>query len=305
MRAVLHLGTYKTGTSSLQNMLHANRDLLRENGVLYPTSGLKIEPKLGIRHSPLIFGFMSGKQKIFPDALAKEITESGCETVIFSAEPWSAPMHQSQLTRFTCALEEAGFDDIQGIVLFRNLADYHVSHYREFTVNQKNAAPYRDYVRRPVGLFDYLFLLQTYRGLFGNGLRCLPYDQISDSCAAVFDSLGLRDLFDKLQPTPKANVKKLDALDIEAIRCSNALKLEHDAGLAALAQLRQENTDFNDSAWTEQSAGAVMPTSASYQKRFKTLSGWSADWIDTLFTNPHQNARNVSEVTDRLMGRLT
>lgn len=305
MRAVLHLGTYKTGTSSLQNMLHANRDLLRANGVLYPASCLKIEPKLGIRHSPLIFGFMSGKQKIFPDALAKEIADSGCETVIFSAEPWSAPMHQSQLTRFVCALEEAGFDDIQGIILFRNLADYHVSHYREFTVNQKNAAPYRDYVRRPVGLFDYLFLLQTYRGLFGNGLRVLPYDHISDSCAAIFDSLGLRTLFDTLEPTPKANVKKLDALDIEAIRCSNALKRDHDAGLAALARLRQEDPALSAAAWTELSAGAVMPASASYQKRFKVLSGWGADWTDTLFANPPQNARNVSEVTDTLMDRLT
>ncbi len=142
MRAILHLGTYKTGSSSLQNQLYANRDLLRESGFLYPQSGLIVQPKLGVRHFPLISDFMKGKQGLLPARLADEFETLGCSTVIFSAEPWSAPLHQSHLTRFVCALEDHGFDDIQGVVLFRNLADYHISHYREFTVNQKNSTAF-------------------------------------------------------------------------------------------------------------------------------------------------------------------
>lgn len=248
---------------------------------------------------------MQGKQGLLPVRLADEIESFGCSTVIFSAEPWSAPLHQSHLTRFVCALEDHGFDDIQGVVLFRNLADYHISHYREFTVNQKNATRYRDYVRRPAGLFDYLFLLQTYRGLFGNKLQVLPYDRISDSCAAVFDSLGMTRLFERLQPTPKANVKKLGALDIEAIRCCNELKIPHDNGLAALVRLRRDDPALEAATWTELVEGAVMPTNAAYRARFETLSGWDADWVANLFAVSPQTARNVSEMTDRIMKILT
>lgn len=34
--AILHLGTYKTGSSAIQNFLYANRALLAERGLLYP-----------------------------------------------------------------------------------------------------------------------------------------------------------------------------------------------------------------------------------------------------------------------------
>jgi hypothetical protein len=40
MKFVLHIGTNKTGTSSLQDCLYRNRDRLREHGVLYPDIGL-------------------------------------------------------------------------------------------------------------------------------------------------------------------------------------------------------------------------------------------------------------------------
>lgn len=304
MRAVLHLGTYKTGSSSLQNLLHANRDLLRDNDVLYPVNGMINDPKLGFRHFPLIRDFMQGKTGVLPRALGREITESGCGTVLFSAEAWSAPLHQSHLTRFVCALEEFGFDDIQGIVLFRNLTDYHVSHFREFTVNQRNATPYRDYVRRPAGLFDYLFLLQGYRGLFGNRLQVIPYDRVDDACGAVMQAAGLADLFARLQPVPKANVKKIDALDVEAIRCCNALNIPPEHGREALARLRATDPAIAAATWSERGTDGVMPTNASYRRRFAQLSGWSASDIHRLFSVAPSRARNVADVSDRLIALM-
>ncbi|MFQ6551006.1 hypothetical protein AAD018_001505 [Aestuariibius insulae] len=39
MRTVLHIGPHKTGTTSFQHRLHANRDGLAKAGILYPVSG--------------------------------------------------------------------------------------------------------------------------------------------------------------------------------------------------------------------------------------------------------------------------
>ncbi len=55
-KIIFHLGTFKTGSSSIQNTLWANRKLLRKQGILYPKTGLKkSEAETGIRHSPLAY----------------------------------------------------------------------------------------------------------------------------------------------------------------------------------------------------------------------------------------------------------
>lgn len=42
MKYVLHIGTYKTGSKSLQRAFHCNRDSLRKRGVVYPETGCGI-----------------------------------------------------------------------------------------------------------------------------------------------------------------------------------------------------------------------------------------------------------------------
>ena len=39
MRLILHAGTHKTGTTSIQKVLADNRDWLRERGLIYPDGG--------------------------------------------------------------------------------------------------------------------------------------------------------------------------------------------------------------------------------------------------------------------------
>ncbi|WP_375280737.1 hypothetical protein [Pseudooctadecabacter sp.] len=54
-RIVFHLGRHKTGTSSLQNLMHSNRAVLADRGVLYPLSGLRDQPWIGCRHNGLVY----------------------------------------------------------------------------------------------------------------------------------------------------------------------------------------------------------------------------------------------------------
>jgi len=96
---VLHIGLHKTGTSSIQETLRANRDRLIERGVLYPRS-------LPGNHSNLFYNAFSPTPETYHanrargltreeiatrtartlDALTREVADSPCGTIVFSGE---------------------------------------------------------------------------------------------------------------------------------------------------------------------------------------------------------------------------
>ena len=83
MTLFLHIGLHKTGTSSLQNFLNRNADLLREQGCLWPQAG-----RVGGAHHNIGYQLM-GKKRFSEDAgglpeLAAEL--SGAEMAIVSSE---------------------------------------------------------------------------------------------------------------------------------------------------------------------------------------------------------------------------
>lgn len=90
MRLVLHAGTHKTGTSTIQRILYDRRDELREQGLYYP------DPEPWFGKGPPAHHLLShavarldGPELLtahrFLDAVAK--STSGRETVLMSAEP--------------------------------------------------------------------------------------------------------------------------------------------------------------------------------------------------------------------------
>lgn len=96
---VLHIGLHKTGTSSIQETLGANRSLLIGRGVLYPAA-------LPVNHSNFFYNAFGAAPETYHanrargltreeivarskgtlDALRREVGESECGTVVFSAE---------------------------------------------------------------------------------------------------------------------------------------------------------------------------------------------------------------------------
>jgi hypothetical protein len=101
----LHIGTPKTGTTTLQYVCDGNRDLLKTDGVYYPrTPGERQHIKLVLyafeaagsapaRLAPLLrhSGISTPEQLValqrtFPASLQDEVQESGCDTVILSSE---------------------------------------------------------------------------------------------------------------------------------------------------------------------------------------------------------------------------
>ena len=89
-KIILHIGSHKTGTTSLQWVFHKNRQRLKEKGVLYPEAG-----KLNASHNkcaqslPMIPPFKTrsifDRDKIFQD-LRAEIDSFDGNTVVMSGE---------------------------------------------------------------------------------------------------------------------------------------------------------------------------------------------------------------------------
>lgn len=86
-RLILHIGQYKTGSTSLQRSLSLARPVLRGAGVLYPETGLQADAHAGIAAALRRAARSGGQWDAGP--LMAEVDGAGCETVILSCEGFS------------------------------------------------------------------------------------------------------------------------------------------------------------------------------------------------------------------------
>ncbi|MCF7221308.1 hypothetical protein [Marilutibacter chinensis] len=96
MRLVAHIGLHKTGTTSLQLAMAANRELLGKSGVLYPVAG-HIDSG---GHLNLVWEQVS-QWKFKPhfgglSAFVHEVRNTDCDTVILSAESLSGYYNRTE-----------------------------------------------------------------------------------------------------------------------------------------------------------------------------------------------------------------
>lgn len=88
-RLILHTGTHKTGTTSLQKAFHDNRKHLARHGVLYPETGLSQKPG-NWGHHDLAYAMRSDTQaRALWSQLRAEADDAGLETVFVSSEELS------------------------------------------------------------------------------------------------------------------------------------------------------------------------------------------------------------------------
>lgn len=90
-RLILHIGTNKTGTTAIQHALAANRDALRERGLLYPVTGVRSEAHHEVGWK---LGFVQGRPAAMDDEpfeplwarMRAEIAAARCPHVLLSTE---------------------------------------------------------------------------------------------------------------------------------------------------------------------------------------------------------------------------
>jgi hypothetical protein len=93
-RLVIHIGTHKTGSSTIQIALHANRDSLRDAGVLVPDTSRGPEPHLH-KHGSVFRAAISrdgALAELERKTLLEEFARSDAHTMLISAEGLCEPV---------------------------------------------------------------------------------------------------------------------------------------------------------------------------------------------------------------------
>lgn len=177
-RAILHIGTEKTGTTALQAYLATKRDALAERGFWYSkAAGKKNHLKLYLYASEGMGNAKTMIDRIAKDAesdsfenefveeLEREVREHGDKTFVFSNEHCRGRLSKPQVARLHGLLSRL-FDEIQIVVYIRRQDELAVSRYstmlkaglaRETVINNTGEQEY---------FYDYWRFLQRWSAIF-------------------------------------------------------------------------------------------------------------------------------------------
>ena len=122
-KCFIHIGTHKTGTTSIQQLLSSSNSLLQNHGYFYPQSG---RPDLPGQHN--LAWEISGDRRFSPhhgtiDDLLKEV-ECRSDDVILSSEDFECSLHHEPgFSDFVSLLQARGFT-VVFVLYVRNQIDY-------------------------------------------------------------------------------------------------------------------------------------------------------------------------------------
>jgi hypothetical protein len=247
---VLHIGSGKTGTSSIQGFLHRNRDRLATLGYLYPrTPGPTRHTRLGLFIQPddslddRIAWHRQGAsspeafRKSFRRRLLREIDQSGLSHVLFSDEALYGSSAEAlrRLRRFV--------DRIAGsrrlVVYLRRQDDHLVSRYQQVVKigeTRRLAAWARDPDHSDT--YDYYDRLRTWERLLEPDefvvRRFEPDSFVAGSLLQDFvDAAGIDVRADEMAQGPSRN-RSLDAESVEFLRLLNIYLVENEGAEVGL-----------------------------------------------------------------------
>ena len=247
---MLHIGSAKTGTSSIQRFLHRNRARLADLGLLYPVTpgrtrhtrlGLYIKPDAVLASTPAWqrqrFVRPERFRRTFHRQLLAEISQSGLSRVLFSDEALYGSPNEGlrRLRQFTDRI--AG--SVRLVVYLRRQDDQLVSRYQQEvklaeTRRMADWVPRLDLARG----YDYYARLKLWEQLlepdefvvrrFERG-RFVDGSLFQDFFEAT--SIGAR--ADEMEPVEPVN----ESLDVEAVEFMRILNLYRGESSEANAQL--------------------------------------------------------------------
>ncbi|MYM63412.1 hypothetical protein [Pseudomaricurvus sp. HS19] len=190
----LHIGTHKTGSTSLQRWLLEHEPLLQDNGYsFYHGQHIRnnhVELYLAaMRYDRDSFGKQSMDGVIFDEdytnstssRVKRFLEESECQKVLLSTEGLSLLRHQDEIKRLRQILG-TNYESATVIVALRNRADY-LNSYRLQLKKKKGRKPSKDYwsalyVEDDTWLTDYDSLLKVYEDEFGkDNIHIIDYDE--------------------------------------------------------------------------------------------------------------------------------
>ena len=241
---IVHIGTHKTGTTSIQETLQSNRDKLAKQGILYPRTDREPWPNLP-KHTSVYSAIRKGDENILESerrALLDEFKESGCSTIIISEEGLSEP-NQNSIDFFKYFQNSFDID----VICYLRRQDYFIeSLYNQF-VRERGRKESRSILMFKDGLdvkkrLDYFSILNEWKTISSH-VRALDFDKEVKEHGLLnsfFNNLGISglELTDSLKnPSPDMRliltIARLNryGINFDLSRISRASKRIENSGM--------------------------------------------------------------------------
>ena len=193
MRVILHSGTHKTGTTSIQVALDHNRNWLHELGYVYPK-----HRDGAYNHNKLAQRLVSTEQGSIH--VRSDLAPASGHTLIFSAEELFATTacledwqefgrpdywkrRIEQLGRVRAALRD--FEEIVVVLCFRRQDEFASSLYATKILSRRFLGSFAEFRSLAKPLFDYRRQLDAFRAVFGN-VRVISFDALKNDLVPAF-----------------------------------------------------------------------------------------------------------------------
>ncbi len=241
-RLYIHIGTHKTGTTSLQNFLFANRKKLADAGVSYPEIGIdegaqhvlggNLVKGLGLS----VFGHTKPKRSNIAEfplwkELASHLVTTPMKSVLVSTEEFEWLSRPEVIRNYL-------FDiDVKIVIYLRRQDKYLESLYQTFVKGPRHLAqPFPAWLNKAMSVWkihDYFSLLSRWADIFGreNLIVRIFEKEVQSGLERGFLSLigissELADLFEIPPKTwDQARRETIDVRCLEVIRLGNQMDI--------------------------------------------------------------------------------
>ena len=283
-KLILHVGTHKTATTTIQDLLALNRKVLSDHGIVYPKLG-----PAGGQHGlvtdwielPAHYNLPGGAVAAWK-SLAQTYAK-GDRTVLLSSEEFSRGHPHRFMDLATVRDICSGFDEFQVVCCVRNQISFLQSLYLEVAKNNV-AVPWKQAfngaISRHLALglcLDYNDLYQhLQRGFAPEEIRFFTFEQAikrpDGIVGELLDFIGLSHLAPDLKPLPKGNSNV--SQDPLAAWASAQIAENASAGapLLAIARrvLEQEfGKDAKTTVYTEEEKKQLIRTFDPLNRKFE------------------------------------
>lgn len=314
---VLHIGTGKTGTSSLQTLLHRNRKRLLDRGILYPKSpGKRRHIRLGLsmqpdeerpRSSP---GWRRQQvstpaqlRPLFEEQLRAEMAQAPAPLLLFSDEALygSADGGLRNLREFTDTIARS----VRVVVYVRRQDDHLCSRYQQVVKRETETRTLAERVDQMdlSATYDYHARLTAWRNILEpDEMVVRRFERASFSDGSLYrdflEATGVGVMPEDLDEGKTRN-ESIDAESVEFLRILNLLRRDHEDEVAGVMKGVRAVRRLEGA-----SSGPTLTLPESRLDRFmaqweESNSAVARDFLDdssgTLFTTPRKTRNTTDE----------
>lgn len=303
----LHIGTGKTGTSTIQNSLHESRDKLRSTfSIDYANIAIKSIDHFGekiIAHYPLVDWIKSRSEKGLKK-IGEYIESSDCKTIVFSCENLYHALTREDVEWLA---HQLGRFNVYSICYVRRQDLYIESAYRQQVKVGEFKMPFRDFLKRHTDPYflnevhaNYFRMIEVWKNAFGRDHTIVkPFDRKLFRNGSLLDDfgaiLGIDDghLYSNFKNETN---QTLPSELINVIRIYNSCQIIPRSDHQEFVEFLRSNFDFNDENLLEKDdREKVMNNYQECNKALCSEYGISDSWFSNMeFTEKPTNPTRSS-----------